>query len=82
MMIVMCSFSLLSVHGGLKLSIASVLGTLHSCTVTSAAVLLLSLSLFPARMISQQVYLSCKHVDCCSNYAHPPTLTVMQAEKD
>lgn len=33
-------------------------------------------------MISQQVNLSCKHVGCRSNYAHSPTLTVMQAEKD
>lgn len=40
-----CSISCLSVHEGPKLSMASVLGTLHSCTVTSAAVLLLALSL-------------------------------------
>lgn len=40
------------------------------------------LSFSSARMISQQVYLSCKHVGCRSNYAHSPTHTVMQAEKD
>lgn len=57
---------------------APVLGIQHSCTVTSAAVLALS----SAKMISQQVYLSCKHVNCRSSYAHSPTRTVMQAEKD
>lgn len=40
------------------------------------------LFLSSARIISQEVYLSFKHVGWCSNYARSPTHTVTQAEKD
>ena len=73
------SYSFSSMRGGLKLSMAPVLGTLHSCTVTSAAVFTLS----PWQgWLANKCYLSCKHVHCCSNYAHSPTHAVMQTEKD
>lgn len=57
---------------------AAALGTLHSCTVASAT----ALSVSSARMISQQVYLSCKHAGCRSSYACSPTHGVKQAGKD
>lgn len=61
----LCSYSLSSMHGGLKLVMAPVLGTLHSCTVTSAAVLSFS---------PQQRLLAKKCIYLVSMWAGAPTM--------